>query len=41
VVLGAFTSTTEGFEAMMEVRYADGDLEAKYQIMKQVEQPVE
>jgi delta 1-pyrroline-5-carboxylate dehydrogenase len=34
-------STTEGFEAMMEVRYADGDLEAKYQIMKQVEQPVE
>ena len=33
--------TTEGFEAMMEVRYADGDLEAKYQIMKQVEQPVE
>jgi acyl-CoA reductase-like NAD-dependent aldehyde dehydrogenase len=35
---------TEGFkanQAMMEVRYADGDLEAKYQIMKQVEQPVE
>jgi acyl-CoA reductase-like NAD-dependent aldehyde dehydrogenase len=33
--------TAEGFEAMMEMRYADGDLEAKYQIMKQIEQPLE
>jgi len=33
--------TAEGFEAMMEMRYADGDFEAKYQIMKQVEQPLE
>jgi acyl-CoA reductase-like NAD-dependent aldehyde dehydrogenase len=33
--------TAEGFEVMMEMRYADGDLEAKYQIMKQIEQPLE
>ena len=32
--------TVDAFEAMMEMRYADGDLEAKYQIMK-VEQPLE